>query len=252
MTQVWDIDLVDVVVQFPNSDQPTLNKLNLNIAPKTIHTILGGSGSGKSVTLKCILGLLKPNSGSVRVLGKSLFELSERELVEHRKCFGMLFQNSALFDSLDVFENIAFPMREHRGSWGEGQITSRVEELLLLVDLDPARVAIKMPAELSGGMRKRVALARALALEPRILLFDEPTTGLDPITSQIIDELIVRITRKIDASALVISHNVNAAMRISDFVSLLADGKLIETESPGAFRQSANPRVREFLKCAGL
>jgi phospholipid/cholesterol/gamma-HCH transport system ATP-binding protein len=244
------IHIDNVTVQFASSEKPTLKNLNFQLQAGQISTILGYSGVGKSVTMKCILGFIKPDEGQVVVLGHAVAALPLRELFELRKNFGMLFQSAALFDSLNVFENVAFPMREHRRDMSESQLKERVEALLKMVELEAGWR--KMPSELSGGMRKRVGLARALALEPKILLFDEPTTGLDPVTARVIEELIVRTTRRIGASALIISHDVHAALRMSDFVSLLADGKMVEAGAPSEFVKSRVPRVREFLDCAGV
>lgn len=239
-----------VTKHFPGSASPTLNAVDFEVLPKKIHTILGFSGGGKSVTLKIILGLIKPDQGIVNVFGRNLVGISPNELNEVRKKFGMLFQSSALFDSLSVFDNIAFPIRETRSDLSESEIETRVFQLLQQVELEKS--AHKMPSELSGGMKKRVGLARAIALEPELLLFDEPTTGLDPITSEVIDELIVKTTRKLGASALIISHNIHAALRISDFVSMIVDGKIIERGSPSEFLKSQDPRVQKFLRSAGV
>ncbi len=246
-TLVW---LRAVTKQFPGNPLPTLDCVDYEIFPEKIHTILGFSGGGKSVTLKMILGLLKADSGQIRVLGQDMSKLEGNALNSLRRRFGMLFQGAALFDSLTVFDNVAFPLRECRKDWGEEKISLRVKELLDQVELDLA--AQKMPSELSGGMKKRVAMARAIALEPDLLLFDEPTTGLDPVTSEIIDDLIVDTTRKLAAGALIISHNIHAALRISDFVSMIVDGKIIERGTPSQFVESEDPRVRRFLKSAGV
>jgi len=233
----------------PGENGATLAGLDLVVQPKTIHVLMGSSGVGKSVTLKHILGLVKPDRGDVLVRGRSVATASDVELREIRRDFAMLFQNAALFDSLNVYENVAFPLREHRKEMSEDEIRARVGELLSRVELE--NVFEKMPSDLSGGMRKRVGLARALALEPRILLFDEPTTGLDPVTSQIIDDLIVKTTRDLGASSVVISHDVHAALRISDFVSMIWKGKIIETARPADFRRSSLEPVVHFLRSAG-
>jgi phospholipid/cholesterol/gamma-HCH transport system ATP-binding protein len=246
----YDVYLKNVVKHFPGAPTPTLDGIDFKIKPSKIHTLLGLSGGGKSVTLKIILGLLKCDSGEVWVKGQEYSKLKNHGLHELRKNFGMLFQSSALFDSLSVFENVAFPLREHRPDWSEDRIEKRVTELLEQVELEKA--VKKMPADLSGGMKKRVGLARAIALEPKVLLFDEPTTGLDPLTSEKIDDLILTTTRRLNASALVISHNIHAALRISDFVSMISGGKIIEKGEPEEFRKSRNPTVANFLKSAGI
>ena len=245
-----DIHLTQVVKQFEGSAQPTLAGVDLRVEPGQIHMLLGYSGSGKSVTLKIILGLLKADRGGVQVLGVDIDKSTPQEIRDVRKNFGMLFQSSALFDSLSVFDNVAFPIREHRRDLSEQEIAQRVGVLLERVEL--SKSASKMPEELSGGMKKRVGLARAIALDPKILLFDEPTTGLDPVTSQIIDNLILRTTRDLRASALIISHNIVAAMRIADCVSMIAGGTIVETGPPAQFMKSNHETIRHFLESAGI
>jgi len=247
-----DIELRNVWKQFKGADQATLAGIDFIIGKGQIHSLLGYSGVGKSVTIKVILKLLEADSGQVFVKGRELSKLKEQEVFEVRKLFGMVFQNAALFDSLNVFENVAFPLREHRKDMADSDIAQRVRELLEMVELDSQRTSKKMPSELSGGMRKRVGIARAIALRPEILLFDEPTTGLDPVTSQVIDDLILSTTRNLGASALVISHNIHAALRISDCVSMIAEGKIIETGKPSLFIRSEVPKVKDFLKAAGV
>ncbi len=244
-----DIVFDKVTKIFPSSQSPTLDALEFKVMPGEIAVLIGFSGTGKSVTLKHVLGLMEPTSGRVLIKGQDVGAVDKAGLYELRKNFGVLFQGSALFDSLNVFENVAFPLREHRGDWPEEKIEGRVRELLKMVDLVGAD--LKMPSELSGGMQKRVGLARAIALEPKILLFDEPTTGLDPVTSQLIDELIVRTVRDLKASALIISHDIHAALRIADFVSMIWKGKIIERATPNELLKSSQEVVRRFLKSAG-
>lgn len=248
----YDIELRNVWKQFKGADHPTLGGVNLSIQHGHIHSLLGYSGVGKSVTIKVILGLLTSDSGDVFVKGRDVNRMTESEIFSMRRLFGMVFQSAALFDSLNVFENVAFPLREHRKDMTSEQIEYRVKELLAMVELDFSRTRNKMPSELSGGMRKRVGIARAISLKPEILLFDEPTTGLDPVTSQVIDDLILSTTRTLGASALVISHNIHAALRISDFVSMIAEGKIIESSPPKEFVKSKDERVRAFLKAADV
>lgn len=247
---VPDLEFRNVHKQFPGAPQPTLNGVNLRCAPEQIHMLIGYSGSGKSVTLKHALGLLPPDDGQILVRGQDLATLPPTQFYEIRRNFGVLFQGSALFDSLSVFENVAFPLREHRRDLSEAQIHKRVTELLAQVELPGSED--KMPSELSGGMQKRVGLARAIALHPRILLFDEPTTGLDPVTSQIIDDLIVKTARTLKASAFIISHDIHAALRLADFVSMIWKGKIVETGTPKQIIQTKNPELRRFLTSAGI
>lgn len=245
-----DVVFSNVWKTFPGSPEPTLAGLDIEVAPQTIHTLIGHSGSGKSVTIRHLLGLIAPDDGEILIKGKNITRISDYDLREVRENFGMLFQNSALFDSLSVFENIAFPLREHRRDWSEEKIEKRVMDLLGMVELPGA--ANKYPSEISGGMQKRVGLARAIALDPKILLFDEPTTGLDPTTAQVIDDLIVFTKKHLNASAFIISHDIHAALRISDFVSMLWKGKIIETASPKNFVKSEHEVVQKFLASAGI
>lgn len=222
-----------------------LRGLDLEIPAGKITVILGSSGEGKSVLLKHIIGLLRPDQGTVQVDDVDLSTLDEKQLNEFRKRFGMLFQNAALFDSMTVEENIAFPLQEHTQLL-EDQIHERVLEKLKLVGLEQA--IAKMPSELSGGMRKRVGLARAIALEPKIILYDEPTTGLDPLMTGSINRLIVSMQKKLQVTSVLISHDVESAFEIADFVAMLHEGKIIAQGSPVEFRKSSHPFVKRFLE----
>jgi len=228
-----------------------LTGLSLDIPKGKIITVLGFSGTGKSVLLRHILGLMRPDKGEVLVKGLDVQNIDEDELQKLRQSFGMLFQEVALFDSLNVFDNVAFPIREHEPDITPDELERRVENLLKLVELD-IDVFYKMPHQLSGGMKKRVGLARALSLEPEILLCDEPTTGLDPITTDKIHKLIVRSVKEIGGTAFLISHDVHAALRISDLVAFLWQGKIIEVGSPKEFVSSQNETIQEFLEAAGV
>jgi phospholipid/cholesterol/gamma-HCH transport system ATP-binding protein len=225
-----------------------LNNLSINIPRGKVTTILGFSGAGKSTLLKHILGLLTPTSGVIKVLGRDLAHLSEMELREFRQKFGMLFQYAALFDSMSTFENIAFPLREFTKK-NEKEITDRVTSLMNSVGLDQESKH-KLPSELSGGMRKRVGLARALSLRPEILLYDEPTTGLDPITTKMVNELIYTTNKNnqdIQLTSIIISHDVEATLKISDYVAFLEKGSVVEFHPTSEFRKSTNPTIRKFL-----
>lgn len=225
--------------------QVVLNDLNLDLPKDRVNVIIGKSGGGKSVLLKHIIGLLKPDRGKVVVAGQDIVPLKEKELAPVRRRFGMLFQEGALFDSLTVEENVAFPLREHtKKSWKE--IKEIVEEKLTQVGLKG--MGYKMPAELSGGMRKRVGLARALALDPEIVLFDEPTSGLDPVMSAAINELIVRTKEEFGATCIVISHDIKATMETADFIYMLYEGKIIVSGTPKEISDCDDPIVRQFIE----
>ncbi len=236
------IDLHKLYKTF-NSNQ-VLQGLDLTIAAGEILTILGGSGTGKSVLLKLIIGLLKPDAGQILVDGEDIVPLQEEELLKVRRKVGMLFQGAALFDSMSVMENVSFPLREHT-RMTEGEVRDRVREVLALVGMDG--VEEKLPSELSGGMRKRVGLARAIALTPRIVLYDEPTTGLDPRNVDKINELITTLRAKLQVTSVVVTHDIQSALRISDRVALLSDGRIADAGTPAEIAQAEHPVVQEFL-----
>lgn len=221
-----------------------LRGIDLQVRPGEILTLLGGSGSGKSVMLKHMIGLLHPDRGRVLVEGEDTSRYSENQWVEVRRGFGYVFQGAALFDSLSVYENVAYPLREHR-RWAEEQVTDRVAECLAAVGLDG--VEQRMPAELSGGMRKRVGVARAIALAPKVILYDEPTTGLDPANSRRIGELIASLQRRLEVTSVVVTHDLEVCFGISDRIVLLKDGHLVAEGSADELRASGQPEVREFL-----
>lgn len=218
--------------------------IDLLIPRGAITFILGPSGTGKSVLLKQIMGLIMPDKGEILVDGVDITKLDKRELVKVRKKFGMLFQNAALFDSMNVYENVAFPLREHT-KLKEREIRDIVIEKLRLVGLK--NVENKMPSELSGGMRKRVGLARAIALEPDIILYDEPTTGLDPIMKDVVDNLIYNTQKELNITSVVISHDIDSTIKIADYVAMIYDGKTIINGTVDDLRTSNNPYVHQFL-----
>lgn len=225
-----------------------LSNLTFKVPKGKITTILGFSGAGKSTLLKHILGLLKPTSGSIIVLGQDLNHISDYELREFRQKFGMLFQYAALFDSMTTFENIAFPLREFTKK-NDDEIEEKVVSLMKSVGLAPDSI-YKLPSELSGGMRKRVGLARALALSPEIILYDEPTTGLDPITTKMVNDLIFetnQLNKSHQLTSVIISHDVHATMKISDYVAFLEKGTIVEFLTTEEFSKTTNPTIRKFL-----
>ncbi len=210
-------------------------------------SVLGGSGSGKSTFLRLIAGLIKPDRGQILLLGQDVIPLSERDLVPLRRRIGVVFQGAALFDSLSVLENIAFPLRLHTKT-SDGEIRDRVAELLKQVGL--AGIERQYPAELSGGMKKRVGIARALALEPELVLFDEPTEGLDPKNARMIRELIAELRRDLCQTSVVVTHDLQCAFAISDEIAFLHQGKIIEVGRPAEFLDSSRPEVQMFLEGA--
>jgi len=222
-----------------------LRDMSIDIERGETVVIVGGSGTGKSVTLKHIIGLLKPDRGRVIVDEQDVSAMGELELNQFRRRFGMAFQEGALFDSMNVYENIAFPLRRHT-RMKEPEIRARVEECLEDVHLHG--VEKKRPSELSGGMRRRVGFARAISLKPEILLFDEPTTGLDPVISDIIAELICEMDMKLGTTTVTITHDMKVAFKVADRVAMLYNGSIIEQGTPEVFQESTNPIVRQFIE----
>jgi phospholipid/cholesterol/gamma-HCH transport system ATP-binding protein len=221
-----------------------LRGVNLTVEKGESMTVIGGSGSGKSVLIKHIIGLLFPDKGEVSVAGQVLNKLDERELNELRKKFGMLFQGAALFDSLTVWENVGFGLKQHT-RMSEQEIRKIATEKLALVGLKD--VEDKMPVDLSGGMRKRVGLARAIAMDAEIILYDEPTTGLDPITADSINDLIVDLRKKLGVTSVAITHDMHSAYKISDRIAMLYKGEIQEIGTPDQIRNTTNPIVKQFI-----
>jgi len=236
------IELRGVVKDFGSNR--VLRGVDLEIREGETYTILGGSGSGKSVCLKHMIGLLKPDAGRVLALGDDITDWSETRLVEVRKQISMIFQGAALFDSLNVYENIAYPLREHR-SWPETRIAERVAECLEAVGLPDTEPL--MPAELSGGMRKRVGVARGIALEPRVILYDEPTTGLDPANQRRIGQMVRELQERLRVTSVVVTHELELCFSISDRVGLLKDGRIAASGSAEEMRHSQQAVMRAFL-----
>src|SRR5262245_24972287 len=219
--------------------------LDLDVAAGESMVIIGASGTGKSVLLKHVIGLLKPDAGTVEVDGVAVEKLGNREITEFRRKFGMSFQEGALFDSMTVGENVGFPLKRlTRKSPAERR--QRVEECLELARL--LGVTNKLPSQLSGGMRRRVGFARAIAHEPQILLFDEPTTGLDPVTTAVVGDVISEIREKTRATTLTISHDLQSAFKIGDRIAMLHGGKIIAAAPPREFQRLSDPRVQQFLR----
>ena len=224
-----------------------LKDVNLEIEDEKVTYILGLSGQGKSTIIKHIVGLLKPTSGEIWVDGVNIVNLSQKELFEIRKKIGFTFQEGALFDSMTIFENVAFPLVEHE-KLTKKEIEKRVYETLEMVGLEYKRVSKLYPHELSGGMRKRAATARAIILKPKYVLYDEPTSGLDPIISDKITKMIEHLTRDFNITSVVISHDLKETFKSADFIAMLYNGKIIEKGKKEDFFNSNNPIVKAFIE----
>ena len=227
-------------------DKEVLRGVSLDVPEGTTFVVLGASGSGKTVLLKHVIGLLKPDRGTVHVDGREISALTGRDLNEARRVFGMVFQGSALFDSMTVFDNVAFPVRERERRIPHDELLARVVESLRVVDLGED-VLDEWPAQLSGGMRKRVSLARALVANPKIVLYDEPTTGLDPITTNSVDSMIDQAKVRRGVTSMVISHDIASAFRVADRLAVLYDGRIAAQGTPDEVRRSDDPYVQRFL-----
>lgn len=240
------IEITDLKKTFDGKDF-VLNGINLAIPKGQITSIIGFSGTGKSVLIKHILGLLHPTSGTIKVLGRDLWDMKMDELIQMRIRLGVLFQYSALFDDITVMENVIFPLKEHRRGMPQPEKEATSSKILEQVGIE-AKHFRKLPNELSGGMRKRVALARALVLEPEIILYDEPTTGLDPILTEVVDDLIVETHRhQAGSTSVVVSHDLFAAFRISDNIVMLNKGGVLLAGKPEVFHKSDDPLIQKFL-----
>lgn len=225
-------------------DNKVLKDLNLNIETGITKVVIGRSGCGKSVLLKHIIGILKPDSGQVIIDGQDVTKLPGKELNKLRLNFGMLFQGSALFDSLTVYENVGFNLIEHTDLDSQ-TIAKRVKEALALVGLEA--IEDLRPAELSGGMKKRVGLARAICMRPKIILYDEPTTGVDPIMADAINELIKDLHDKLEITSIVVTHDMVSAYKVASKISMLYDGEIIQSGAPEEIKNTANPIVKQFI-----
>jgi phospholipid/cholesterol/gamma-HCH transport system ATP-binding protein len=225
--------------------QTVLNDLSLDVPEGRITVVIGPSGTGKSVLLKHILGLIKPDSGSILIDGHDITAMNELQLKEVRSQFGVCFQDAALFDSMNVGENVGFPFAMHT-DYPPERIRQEVDRLLTEVGL--SGIETKMPSQISGGMRKRVGLARALAMKPRFILFDEPTTGLDPVMSNAINMLVRAVQERTHATSLVISHDIKGAYSIADYMAMLYRGRIVFEGTPEDFRTTDDPLVRQFTQ----
>jgi phospholipid/cholesterol/gamma-HCH transport system ATP-binding protein len=237
------IHIEDVCKSF--GEKQVLDHLNLHIQKGEAITIIGGSGSGKSVLIKHIIGLLKPDSGKIMINGVDITHLKEKKLFKIIEKFGMVFQGGALFDSMTVFENVGFGIME-KDKMEETQVEDIIEQSLLKVGLP--NVSHLMPAELSGGMKKRVSIARAIAKNPQIVMYDEPTTGLDPIMADVINDLILKVNESSEITSIVITHDMVSAYKVSDRIAMLYGGKIVETGSSDQIKNSSNPIVRQFIE----
>jgi phospholipid/cholesterol/gamma-HCH transport system ATP-binding protein len=240
------IELHGVVKRF--GAQVVLNGVDFEVQDGETVALLGPSGTGKSVLLKHIIGLIRPDAGRVIVDGRDVSRLTRRELSEFRQQIGYVFQNGALFDSMDVFENVRLGIVDESKFRDQEYAHDRVEQVIKLVNLDPGLVMSKYPAELSGGMRKRVGIARAIAGSPKYLLYDEPTSGLDPVNADIIDGLVKRLDEELGVTSVMVTHDVRGAFRVANRLALLSEGKVVMQGTPTEFLESDNPKVREFLE----
>lgn len=239
------IKLIDLNMEY--GERIILRNVNLTIKKGETLAVVGPSGTGKSTLLKLLIGLARPTSGQVWVDGKEISRLKDKELDEARLGMGMIFQYSALFDSMSVGENVAFGLRQHT-DMKEDDLRRVVEERLAGVGL--AGLADAMPNELSGGMKKRVGLARALAFKPNIILYDEPSSGLDPIMSRKIDELILETQKNFGVTSVVVTHDMESAYRIADRIAVLYEGRFVQIGTPDEIRKSDHPYVQEFVRAA--
>lgn len=243
----YAVVLEDVKKSFDGGNEFILKGIDLKIPKGTLAAIIGFSGTGKSVMLKHMLGLFKPTSGNVSVLGVNLDSLDNDELTKFRCNYGVLFQSAALFDDMTVLENVCFPLQEHRRNLTPDEVLKIAQQKLTMVGLDPKHNH-KLPSQISGGMQKRTGLARALALDPEILIYDEPTTGLDPILTEMVDNLILETHRaRPGTTSIMVSHDLKAAFRIADYVVMLDAGKVLLSGTADDFYKSEHELVRKFV-----
>lgn len=236
------IEITDLYKSFNGNS--VLRGVNLKIETGETMVIIGRSGGGKSILLKHIIGILKPDSGKILIDGANVFDISDNEINHFRMQIGMLFQGAALFDSLTVRENVGFSLYEHTHLAGD-EIERRVKDKLRMVGL--SGIENLMPSELSGGMKKRVGLARAICTEPKIILYDEPTTGLDPIMADAINDLIIRMREELKITSIVVTHDMTSAYKVGTRISMLYEGKIVGTGTPDEIRSSKDPLIQQFI-----
>lgn len=237
--------MIQVIELYKSFDSKNvLQGVNLEVEKGESMVVIGGSGSGKSVLIKNIIGIITPDKGSVLIENVDITKIKENELNEVRKKFGMLFQSSALFDSLSVWENVGFGLRQHT-KMSDKEIKKIASEKLRMVGL--VGIEELMPSDLSGGMRKRVGLARAIAMNPEILLYDEPTTGIDPIMADVINELIIEMKKELKVTSIAITHDIVSAYKIADRIAMLYNGEIIEIGTPEEIKNTKNPVVKQFI-----
>lgn len=237
------IKIVDLYKSFDGND--VLKGVNIDIFDNEVMVILGGSGAGKTVLIKHILGLLRPDRGKIFVDEVDITALSEDEMLKITRKFGMVFQGAALFDSMNIYENVQFGLKRCTDLL-DNEIDKRIKDSLQRVGLKG--MERMMPSQLSGGMKKRVGLARAIALEPKFLVYDEPTTGLDPIMADVINNLILKMKDELSITSIIITHDIKSAYKVGDRLSMLYDGRIIEIGVPEEFKNSPNPIVQQFIK----
>jgi phospholipid/cholesterol/gamma-HCH transport system ATP-binding protein len=242
------VELIDVYKAF--GDKPVLKGVSFHIYPRKITVIIGASGSGKSVIIKHIMGLFKPDRGQIRVFGQDIVPMKDRELNEMRKHFGLLFQSAALLDWLSVYENVAFPLRERGGDLPRGELRDRVLDILERLNLND--IMHRMPGEISAGQRKRVGLARAIVMKPDIMIYDEPTTGQDPLRTRDIDDMIQQTQERFDITSIVISHDMASTFRIGHMITMLYQGRIVAFGSPAELRASRDPHVQRFIHAGSV
>ncbi len=246
-TNDYMIEVDNIKKTFGNGPQ-ILKGMSVNVQRGETLVVLGGSGMGKSVLMKHIIGLLKPDEGSIKVDGEEITTMGPTELKRVRAKFGMVFQNAALFDSMSNYDNVAFPLREHRKDMSEADIDKKVRSLFDMFTLDADIHGRQFPSELSGGQRKRVGLARAVALDPQIVLYDEPTTGLDPITTDQVDQMILDAQKALKVTSIVISHDIASAFNIADNIIFVYYGEIIARGTKEDMLKCEHPFVQEYFK----